>query len=99
MSVAPLRTFRGGCEYRIWIVATTGVKSEPAAIMAFDSELYPAVLGFGESQLLAYSDLETTLIYTHAIPELQKRAVDKVAEILFPNVPKFPESAGSGKPN
>lgn len=39
--------------------------------------------------LLGHSDLETTLrIYTHAIPESQKRAVDKVAEILFPNVPK-----------
>ncbi len=49
--------------------------------------------------LLGHSDLETTLIYTHAIPESQKRAVDKVAEILFPNVPKFSESTGSGKPN
>lgn len=40
--------------------------------------------------LLGHSDLETTLnIYTHAIPESQKRAVDKVAEILFPSVPKF----------
>jgi integrase len=39
---------------------------------------------------LGHSDLETTLNeYTHAIPESQKRAVDKVAEILFPNVPKF----------
>jgi hypothetical protein len=35
-------------------------------------------------------EIETTLnIYTHAIPESQKRAVDKVAEILFPSVPKF----------
>ena len=34
--------------------------------------------------LLGHSDLETTLnIYTHAIPESQKRAVDKVAEILL----------------
>ncbi|HXU19790.1 MAG TPA: site-specific integrase [Verrucomicrobiae bacterium] len=40
--------------------------------------------------LLGHSDLGTTLnVYTHAIPESQKRAVDKVAEILFPNVPKF----------
>jgi len=40
--------------------------------------------------LLGHSDLETTLnVYTHAIPESQKRAVDKVAEILFPSVPKF----------
>lgn len=50
--------------------------------------------------LLGHSDLETTLnIYTHAIPESQKRAVDKVAEILFPSVPKFSDSSGSGKPN
>jgi integrase len=39
--------------------------------------------------LLGHKDLETTLnVYTHAIPESQRRAVDKVAEILFPNVPK-----------
>lgn len=43
--------------------------------------------------LLGHSDLETTLnVYTHAIPESQKRAVDKVAEILFPNVPKFSDT-------
>jgi integrase len=43
--------------------------------------------------LLGHSDLETTLnVYTHAIPESQKRAVDKVANILFPNVPN---SSGS----
>ena len=29
-----------------------GRRSEPAAILACDSELYPAVLGFGESQVL-----------------------------------------------
>ena len=40
--------------------------------------------------LLGHSDLETTLnVYTHAISESQKRAVDKVAEILFPKVPNF----------
>jgi integrase len=40
--------------------------------------------------LLGHSDMETTLnVYTHAIPESQKRAVGKVAEILFPSVPKF----------
>lgn len=39
--------------------------------------------------LLGHRDLETTLnVYTHAIPESQQRAVDRVAEILFPNVPK-----------
>ena len=45
--------------------------------------------------LLGHSDLETTLnVYTHAIPESQKRAVDKVANILFPNVPN---SSGSSE--
>ena len=40
--------------------------------------------------ILGHSDLETTLnVYTHAIPESQKRAVEKVAELLFPSVPKF----------
>ncbi|HXQ98191.1 MAG TPA: tyrosine-type recombinase/integrase, partial [Candidatus Limnocylindrales bacterium] len=39
--------------------------------------------------LLGHSDLETTLnIYTHAIPESQKRAVDKVAGMLFADVRK-----------
>jgi len=37
--------------------------------------------------LLGHSDLETTLnVYTHAIPEAQQRAVDKVAGMLFANV-------------
>jgi integrase len=37
--------------------------------------------------LLGHSDLETTLnVYTHAIPESQRRAVDKVAGILFADV-------------
>jgi integrase len=45
--------------------------------------------------ILGHSDLETTLnIYTHAIPEAQRRAVEKVEEILFPNVPK---SAGASE--
>jgi len=50
--------------------------------------------------LLGHSDLETTLnIYTHAIPESQKRAVDKVAEIMFPIVPIFTDGNGNQKPN
>jgi len=50
--------------------------------------------------LLGHSDLETTLnIYTHAIPESQKRAVDKVAEVLFPNVPKFSDSLQNNSVN
>ena len=39
------------------------------------------------------------MIYAHAIPESQKRAVDKVAEILFPNVPKFSADTENGKMN
>jgi len=35
--------------------------------------------------ILGHSDLETTLnVYTHAIPESQKRAVEKVAELFVP---------------
>lgn len=40
--------------------------------------------------LLGHSALETTLnVYTHDIPDAQRRAEDKVAEILFPNVHKI----------
>ena len=40
--------------------------------------------------ILGHSDLKTTLnVYTHAIPESRKRAVDKVAGLVFPRGPKF----------
>ncbi len=40
--------------------------------------------------ILGHSDLHTTLnVYTHVIPESQRRAVAKVADILFPSVPKL----------
>ncbi len=40
--------------------------------------------------ILGHSDLETTLnTYMHAIPESQRRALDKVAEVLCPLVPNF----------
>ena len=40
--------------------------------------------------ILGHSDLETTLnTYMHAIPESQRRAVEKVAEVLCPVVPNF----------
>jgi integrase len=46
--------------------------------------------------LLGHSDLETTLnVYTHAIPESQRRAVDKVAEVLFADVRKTPATLES----
>ncbi|MCI0724359.1 MAG: site-specific integrase [Acidobacteria bacterium] len=50
--------------------------------------------------ILGHSDLETTLnIYTHAIPDSQRRAVEKVAAILFPNVPKSAVQAETGRAN
>jgi integrase len=39
--------------------------------------------------ILGHSDLETTLnTYMHAIPDSQRRAVERVAGVLFPDVPK-----------
>jgi len=50
--------------------------------------------------LLGHSDLETTLnVYTHAIPEAQRRAVDKVAEVLFTNVHNISAATENGKVN
>jgi integrase len=50
--------------------------------------------------ILGHSDLKTTLnVYTHAIPESQKRAVVKVAGLLFPNVPEFLAATENGKVN
>lgn len=45
--------------------------------------------------ILGHSDLETTLnIYMHAIPESQRRAVEKVAGILCPLVPNSGDNSG-----
>jgi integrase len=50
--------------------------------------------------ILGHSDLETTLnVYTHAIPESQRRAIEKVAESLFPIVPKLAASTKIGRAN
>jgi integrase len=50
--------------------------------------------------LLGHSDLETTLnVYTHAIPDAQRRAVDKVADILFTKVHKIEPAAENEKAN
>ncbi|HWO35826.1 MAG TPA: tyrosine-type recombinase/integrase [Candidatus Acidoferrum sp.] len=50
--------------------------------------------------ILGHSDLKTTLnVYTHATPESQKRAVEKVAGLLFPNAPEFSADPENGKVN
>ncbi|MGH7743833.1 MAG: tyrosine-type recombinase/integrase [Candidatus Dormibacteria bacterium] len=51
--------------------------------------------------ILGHSDLETTLnTYMHAIPDSQRRAVERIAGVLFPDVPKFsPDSKDSGTIN
>ena len=50
--------------------------------------------------ILGHSDLKTTLnVHTHAIPESQKRAVDKVTGLVFPNAPKFSADLENGKVN
>ncbi len=50
--------------------------------------------------LLGHSDLETTLnVYTHAIPESQRRAVDKIAEVLFTNYHKISAATENEKVN
>ncbi len=50
--------------------------------------------------ILGHSDLGTTLnVYTHAIPESQRRAVDNVADILFANVRKVAATTESQKVN
>jgi len=50
--------------------------------------------------ILGQSDLKTTLnVYTHAIRESQKRAVAKVAGLMFPNVPEFSANPENGNVN
>jgi integrase len=47
--------------------------------------------------ILGHSDIQITLnTYMHAIPDSQRRAVDRVAGVLFPDVPKL--TAGSQEP-
>ncbi|MGB2890012.1 MAG: site-specific integrase [Candidatus Acidiferrales bacterium] len=39
---------------------------------------------------LGHADLQTTLgVYTHVLPGSQRRAVEKVESLIFPNFPKF----------
>jgi integrase len=47
--------------------------------------------------ILGHSDLETTLnTYMHAIPDSQRRAVERVAGVLFPDVPKLAVGGQNG---
>jgi integrase len=44
--------------------------------------------------ILGHSDLEATLnTYMHAIPDSQRRALEKVAEVLCPDVANFVSAA------
>jgi integrase len=50
--------------------------------------------------LLGHSDLGTTLnLYAHVIPDSQRRAVERVAEVLFSNVLKLDDGAKNGRIN
>lgn len=50
--------------------------------------------------LLGHSDLETTLnIYAHALPASQRRAVNRVSEVMFSSVLELGENTQSGKTN
>jgi hypothetical protein len=49
---------------------------------------------------ICHSALETTLnVYTHAIPDAQRRAVDKIAEVLFTDVHKISAATENQKVN
>jgi integrase len=50
--------------------------------------------------LLGHSDLETTLnVYTHALPASQRRAVERVSEVMFSIVLELGENEQKGKSN
>jgi integrase len=49
--------------------------------------------------LLGHSDLESTLHYTHAIPDSQRDAVERVSGILFSNVLKLYARKNTACPN
>jgi hypothetical protein len=38
--------------------------------------------------MLRHGSSKTTDLYIHSVPEAERRAMDKIAEILFPTVPK-----------
>jgi len=47
---------------------------------------------------LGHSDLQTTLgVYTHVLPESQRRAVEKIESLIFPNFPKMGDGSNGTK--
>ena len=49
---------------------------------------------------LGHADLQTTLgVYTHVLPDSQRRAVEKVESLIFPNFPKFVDASPGAKKN
>jgi integrase len=47
---------------------------------------------------LGHADLQTTLgIYTHVLPESQRRAVEKVESLIFPNFPNLSDASNGTK--
>jgi integrase len=47
---------------------------------------------------LGHADLQTTLgVYTHVLPESQRRAVEKIESLIFPNFPNFANDANGTK--
>jgi hypothetical protein len=46
----------------------------------------PAVEAVGviaSAEIVVHSDLEATNVYTHALPDSQRRAVERVSEVMF----------------
>jgi integrase len=48
-----------------------------------------------QEQLGHANPTTTVAIYTHAVPEAQKGAVLRMADQLFPDVPKLPQNAAA----
>jgi integrase len=76
--------------------ACDGIKQPRVSWHSFRHTHATQLAELGESikmaqALLGHSDLETTLnTYTHVIPESQRRAVDRVAGVLFSDVLNLP---------
>ena len=89
----------------IGLVQTVHVAFEVVGWHSFRNTHATLLTEVGESikttqAILGHSDLNTTLnIYSHPIPESQRRAIDRVAEILDPNGLTSAESANTQRIN